>query len=395
VYFEKNNIDPTDPYKKGEAILLFLHNNLLKKYVEMETRLDALFNRGIFNCVSSGIIYYALAIRNDLDVKAIRTKDHAFCAIMVDDKIIDVETTTRYGFDPGNKKEFVDSFGKTGFAYTPPSNYRDRYEISAKEILALILQNRIAELQHKGNFIDTVPIAVDRNDLLGTGASFKEMINEFKNHSVQLSNKGDYKKAIVFLSSSASLYDYNPVLTDTASKLFHNQIVRYLDKGETGLAMDFYRYFESDPVILPAMRQDVLNLINQKEIYTFIQKNGFEQSHNKIFEYYDQNLINNSDKINCLVFVYSREITRLSNNNEWKEAITTVRQSIEETEKDPRMVKVEENVKYNIGVVYHNKFANFYNKGDKTSAAAVLEEGLKIIPDSKTLLSDLERLKKQ
>ena len=394
-YFEKNNINLNDSYKKGEVILLFLHDNLLKRYVEMETRLYELFNKGVFNCVSSGIIYYALAMKNNLDVRAIRTKDHAFCAIIIDDKVIDIETTNRHGFDPGDKKEFVDSFGKTGFVYTPPSNYRDRYEISNKELLSLILQNRIAELQHKGNFMDTVSIAVDRNAALGTDDSFKDMINEFKNHSVQLGNKRDYKSAITFLSSAASAYNYDPVLTDTASKLFYNQIVRYLEKNQTDFAMDFYRYFEPDPVIISEMRQDVFKLINQKELQLFIQNNAFELSRTKIFEYYEKDFFNKTDKINYLVFLYSKEITRLSNNNDWNNAIITAHQAIEETEKDSRMVKIEENVKYNIGVMYHNKFANFYNKGDKNNAAAALEEGLEIVPDNKTLLSDLERLKMQ
>ncbi|MCL2480548.1 MAG: hypothetical protein FWF38_02440 [Spirochaetaceae bacterium] len=393
LYFEKNNINLADSYKTGEAILLFLHDNLLKKYVEMETRLDELFSKGVFNCVSSGIIYYALAMHNNLDVRAIKTKDHAFCAIIIDGKIVDVETTNKYGFDPGDKKEFVNSFGNTGFVYTPPSNYKNRNEISAKELLALVLQNRIAELQRKGNFIDTVSIAVDRNAVLGTEDSFSDMINEFKNYTVQISNKGDYKNAIIFLSSAASVYDYDPILTDTASKLFYNQIVRYLDKNQTDFAVDFYSYFDSDHIITSAMRQDVLTLIKQKELHVFIQNKEFEESHAKISEYYGQNFINNSDKISYLVFIYSREITRLSNNSDWIEAIKTVQQAIEETEKDSRMIKLEENVKYNIGVMYHNKFANFYNKGDKESAVAVVEEGLKIVPNSKILLDDLKKLK--
>ena len=394
-HFKINNINQANPHEKGAAILVFLHNNLLKRYVEMETRLYELFDKGVFNCVSSGILYYALAMRNNLDVRAVRTKDHAFCAIIIDVKIVDVETTNRFGFDPGDKKEFINEFGRTGFVYTPPSSYRDRYEISAKELLALILQNRISELQHRGNFVDTVSIAVDRNAVLATNASFTDMVNEFKNYSVQISNRGNYKDAIIFLSSAASMHTYNPILTDTASKLFHNQIVRLLDRDQVDQAMDFYQYFEADPVILSEMRQDVLKIIKQKELYLFIQRNGFVQSRGKIFEYSGQNLINNSERTNYLVFAYSREITRLSNSNDWKETIRIVQQGIEETGRDSRLVKLEENVKYNIGVVYHNRFADFYNKGDRAGAAAAVEEGLKLVPDNTLLLSNLERLRNQ
>jgi len=171
--------------------------------------------------------------------------------------------------------------------------------------------------------------------------------------------------------------------------------VRYLDKNQTDFAMNFYNHFESDSVILPEMRHEALTLIKQKELQLFIQNNGFEQSRNKIIEYSGQNIINKSDKNNYLVFVYSKEITRLSNNNDWITAIKTVQQAVQETEKDPRMVKLEENIKYNASVIYHNKFAAFYNKNDKSNALSALEEGLRIVPDSKTLLADLERLKKE
>ena len=392
LYFKENNTDLADPYQKGEAILLFLHQNLLKKYVEMETRLNELFDKGLFNCVSSGVIYFALAIDNKLDVRALRTKDHAFCAIMIDGKIVDVETTNKHGFDPGDKKEFVNSFGKTGFVYTPPSNYKDRHEVIDKELLSVILQNRIAELQRKGNFIDTVSIAVDRNAVLGTDTTYKDMINEFKNYAVQISNKGDYKNAILFLSEANSVYK-EPLLSDTASKLFYNQIVRFLDKNQVNQANDFYAHFEAEPIIASTMRQEVLPLIKQKELQLFIQNNKFELARDQIFEYFDQKIINNTDKINYLVFIYSKEINKLTNSNDWSTAISTVQQAIKETEKDSRMIKLEENIKYNIGVMYHNKFASFYNKGDKNSAASVLEEGLKLVPDSKVLLSDQEKLK--
>ena len=395
LHFERNNINPADSYEKGEAILLFLHDNILKRYVEMETRQNELFDRGNFNCVSSSIIYYALAMQNNLDVRAIKTKMHVFCAVVINGKMIDVETTNRFGFDPGEKKEFITAFGNTGFAYVPQSNYRDRYEISAKELLVLILQNKIAEMQRRGNFTDTVPIAISRNAALGTGDSFSDMINEFKNYAAQLGNRGDSKNAIIFLSEAASIYGYDPVLTDTASKLFHNQIVRHLDRNQPALAMDFYRSFESSPIIIPVMRQDVFALIVQKELQLFTQNNAFEQSRSKILEYNTQNWINNTDKNNFLVFIYSREVIRLSNINEWVNALSTAQRGVKETEKDPRMVKVENNLKHNIEVVYHNRFATSFNRGDRNSAAAALEEGLRIVPDSEILRTARERLRSQ
>ncbi len=112
----------------------------------------ALFDTGIFNCVSSGILYYAASEAFGINTEGVLTSDHAFCRVITLNGAVDVETTTVYGYNPGEKKEFADSFGKTGFIYTPPGNYKNREIIGKKDFIALILQNRIAKLQKKSKF---------------------------------------------------------------------------------------------------------------------------------------------------------------------------------------------------------------------------------------------------
>jgi hypothetical protein len=393
-YIDSKNIDRKNSYAMGETILFFVHDNLLKKYFEFETEIDTLFDKGFFNCVSSSIIYYALAWRNNLDVRSIRTKDHAFCAIFENNKIIDVETTIKYGFDPGEKKEFKDSFGRiTGFAYTPPSQYSGRKEINRKELISIILQNRIFKLQKKNNYTDTVPLIIDIYNLLKTKDSFNDMVNEFKNHAVMLLNKKEYKKAIMFLSAAAKKYGYVPVITDTAGKIFYNCIASYINKDLLNQAYDFYNAYSSDPVIPANESEKVLGIIKSRELYLFITQKEFNEAHDRIFEYYKEGLIQESDKNEYLVFIFAKELQSLSQKNNWQEAYNLAQKGIAETGGDPRMVSRESVVRHNIAVTYHNKYAELYNKGDKNGAFSVLSEGLKIIPNDKTLMSDMQHLK--
>ena len=392
-YLKEENIENADSFRKGEALLSYLHDNLLVKYSEMETRIDVLFEKGIFNCVSSGIIYFALAMRSNLDVRGVRTDDHAFCALTIDGETVDVETTTKYGFDPGEKKEFSDSFGQTGFRYTPPSNYRDRRDIDSKQMLSLILQNRISEMQHKGNYTGTVSIAVDRHALLGTEESYRDLMTEFKNHAVLLSNRNEFGNAVSFLASAASAYDYNPVLTDTAGKLFYNQIVIMLDKNQTESAQEFYNYFQSEPVIGLLIKEEVYKILNDRKLYNFVMKKGFSDSNQEILNYREKGLITEKEKNEYIVFIYSREIQRLSSEEGWSAALDASKNAVLETDNDSRIIKLKETVENNIGVIFHNRFVSLYNKGEKEQAAAVLEEGLAVIPGNKTLLSDFEYLK--
>ena len=140
---------PASDKEKGELLLRYLHENVFTEYREYVTSMDILLDKGYFNCVSSGILYYAAAEASGLRAEGVLTSDHAFCRVSTENGMVDVETTTVYGFNPGEKKDFSDSFGKTGFVYTPPGNYSKRKQIGKKDFLALILQNRIAALQKK------------------------------------------------------------------------------------------------------------------------------------------------------------------------------------------------------------------------------------------------------
>ena len=140
-------------YELGEAILALAHKRFFRRYVEAESRLDAAVLDGRYNCVSSSALYLILAWEAGLEVGGVITKDHSFCVIQDGIRSIDVETTNPYGFDPGSKKEFHDSFGRvTGYSYVPPSDYRRREHVDGRHLMALILWNRATLLERSGQW---------------------------------------------------------------------------------------------------------------------------------------------------------------------------------------------------------------------------------------------------
>ncbi|MDR2471005.1 MAG: hypothetical protein LBD09_02710 [Treponema sp.] len=171
---------PPDPRGRGEFVLGFLHRRFLKSYSEYQTRVDEIFVSGRYNCVSSAALYMILGRSVGLKVQGVMTRDHAFVTVDAGTgsagpgsgpEIIDVETTNPYGFDPGNRKEFHDAFGKTtGFAYVPAKNYRDRAVLSGPELASLILSNRAAVLERGSRFAEAVPLAINRAAFLNAAA---------------------------------------------------------------------------------------------------------------------------------------------------------------------------------------------------------------------------------
>jgi tetratricopeptide (TPR) repeat protein len=163
-YFKGRGVSPV----LGDDLLQYMHHEYLRHYNVKQTRMDTLLESGDYNCVSSSVFYLILGRSLGFSVYGVKTVDHAFCTLQIGDNFYDVETTSVFGFNPGEKKEFTDDFGKiTGYAYVPPGNYSQRETIGEKELLSLILHNRVVLLLEQKQYAPAIGLAVDSFGLLG------------------------------------------------------------------------------------------------------------------------------------------------------------------------------------------------------------------------------------
>jgi hypothetical protein len=51
----------SNPVEIAEQVLLFMHEKVLRRYVEPQTRMDVQLDTGDYNCVSSAVLYLILA----------------------------------------------------------------------------------------------------------------------------------------------------------------------------------------------------------------------------------------------------------------------------------------------------------------------------------------------
>jgi hypothetical protein len=198
-----------DDQTKAEMVLEFMHTRLLKRYALYQTRFDGMLSSGLYNCVSSAVLYTILGTAAGLDVEGVKTVDHAFCSVKTGDARVDVETTNIYGFDPGTRKDFHDNFGKTtGFAYVPPGNYRDRTQISRKELFSLILSNRIVEYEQSRQYGAAVGLSIDQWAFSGntSDSAFTVMQGEMINYGSQLVAAGMETQALAWADAAVQKY---------------------------------------------------------------------------------------------------------------------------------------------------------------------------------------------
>ncbi len=130
-------------YSVAKYIFEYLHQKVFKKYLEKATDLDILINTGNYNCVSSTAFYNIVLKRFGIDARAIELPDHIFTVFYVDNYRVEVETTTKYGFDVLRNTNSIKEFEKlTSFRYIPEGKGKRR-EIGDKELIASMYNNQV------------------------------------------------------------------------------------------------------------------------------------------------------------------------------------------------------------------------------------------------------------
>ncbi|HEQ71094.1 MAG TPA: hypothetical protein ENN69_01265, partial [Spirochaetia bacterium] len=216
----------------AEALLEELHRSVLTRYRETATELDLLIDDGLFNCVSSSILYAIVLDAFGFPFSAVRTSDHAFIKVLAGGTYYDVETTSRYGFDPGRKKEFRDEFGSmTGFVYTPPSNYSDRIDISRTEFLSLILQNRITIFMQHKQYEHALAPGIEFFTLRGDKESLEMLVGIVQRVGLSALERKQYAQGLLIMDRAVSTFRDFEQFEETRRQYILDWSRRLVDAG--------------------------------------------------------------------------------------------------------------------------------------------------------------------
>lgn len=388
-YYEDRG-SPASRYKQGELILDFLHEELFRRYDEFQTRTDVVLERGTYNCVSSAVFYAVLAKVLGLSVWTINTEDHVFCAVRTEEGEIDVETTSPYGFHPGTKHEFTDSFGKTGFTYVPPGNYSKREPGDMATLLSFILQNRIAELQKKRLYFESVGLAVDRYALLGTNSAFNLMVSEFINYAADLNKRGRYEEGIDFLRYTGTRYNTGEAFDEIYKTLTNNLIILLTDGQEFDRSTDLIGRWLEEGVISREYTRELRSLVADRRAYRAVHTEDPAGAEALLDSLYGEGELAGDRYEEFIVFLYGKQAETEGRAGNWIEAAEIMERAMDKIGPHPQLRRARDGYIGNYAVTVHNEFADLFNAGRFEEALALLEEGLSRVPGDRTLNRDLE-----
>ncbi len=136
---KKDLLPYQDEEMRGDYLLQWLHQKVFTHYQSNATDAYSLLKHGTYNCLSSCLIYGLIAQELGYKVSGVAVDKHAFCRFYgKKGKGKDVETTNRFGFNPG-RELLLDKM----VVSVPRNQYRNRMEISLLEMIGLIYTNHL------------------------------------------------------------------------------------------------------------------------------------------------------------------------------------------------------------------------------------------------------------
>jgi tetratricopeptide (TPR) repeat protein len=391
---------PADTLERGEYILNYIHRRFLMSYSERQTRMDLLFSTGRYNCVSSAVLYMILAVSAGLDVSGVMTRDHAFVTVRSGTELIDVETTNRYGFDPGHRKDFHDDFGRTtGFAYVPARNYRDRSAINQLELISLILSNRISEAESRGRYAEAVSLALDRAALLPAGSAAagspflgnprRDLLNSLYNFGGALIRNGREEDALRWAALAGEKYPEGERWQEMIFAALNNLITKLIRAQKISEAREALvrhtpvlssgNFVKIDTVVLEAeLIRQCAGASSAEEAEAALEALAASASR------FPKSRI---DELRSMVII--KEGERRISAGAYPEAAAYIEESLSRYGPDSRLNTALRVFRANRVSEFHNAFAAFYNRGNYEEARRIIQEGLKEFPGQRQLSSDL------
>jgi len=136
-------------YNKAEYILHLIHSKL---FIKVQTGAAAGYNIGIkktfdekaYNCYKSALIYNSILSDLGFVTALISVPEHIYSIVYIDGQYIDVETTSRYGFDPYNKgrPNYKRKFDKKNIRFSI-RYYSKKTPVNNIPVLITLYHNRV------------------------------------------------------------------------------------------------------------------------------------------------------------------------------------------------------------------------------------------------------------
>lgn len=385
---------------RGRAVLKLLYQNYLKTYDFNQTKTSVALQTGVYNCVSSALLYMAAAKAAGLDVRGQKTSEHAFCTVYTPKKI-DVETTNPYGFNPGSKETIENEDKIQGYYIVPKKYYSNRQEVSDKVFAGLIGGNLCAAYIEQNDYEKALPLGAARYELIRQEQSkaatqvrkdFDILASNYIN--VEVENAAVFSDMLDWYVSFIDRWGMTDYLQKNMDNALYNLMVYCFDEKNYELAAAAYE--KNKGYLTKNQDAKVSDILTDILVTSKISEDlPAEEQIVVIEELLTAGMMNEAQEKRTLVYLENAWLSILNVCMSERTYGTGYQKSCEALERLPdssKIKKMQKSFYDNCIAIIHNNFAKQANAGYLDDARKVLEAGMQVFPDDKTLKADLATL---
>ncbi len=393
---------------RGRAILKYLYQDFLSKYDFNQTRLDTALETGLYNCVSSAVLYLAAARAAGLEVYGQHTSQHAFCTVYTASEKagqktkIDVETTNPYGFNPGSKEAIENQSQVKKYYVVPKKYYANRQQVSDGVFTGLIAGNLCSEYIKSSEYHKAIPLGAARFNLVkdesSSGSAFVRQefdILPCNYINVRADSAEEYGSMLQWFTRFIDRWGNNSFIQKNMDSTFNNLFVLCIEEKNYPVAEKYY------DILSPYVSQKQLDKAQEAlaDVYILSKTDGqdFKQQLQTIAEIKENQDFSQAQQKRADLYMENAWIELLNDymrRSEYSEGYREALLAEEQLPQSSSVKRMKQAFYSNCIARIHNEFARLANGRKFEEALQVLEDGLKLFPGDKSLSRDLSDLKK-
>ena len=400
---------------RGRAILKFLYENYLTAYGLNQTRVNVALQTGVYNCVSSALLYMAAAKAAGLDVRGQKTPDHAFCSIYVPGskagqfKKIDVETTNPYGFNPGSRETIEHENVIKGYYVVPKTYYSNRREVRDALFAGLIAGNLCSAYIDNNDYNNALPLGTARylaviNDNSQAAAEVRKEFDILAANFINLVTEDaqDFYNRLEWYRSFIDRWGMTSFLQNNMDNAINNLLVFCFEEKNYELAREGWEKYKTyvSPKRVSVMEEMLVDTLiaastqgfSPEEELSFVSLE-LAKSENDSSGIFSSEASRKRMRLH-LENIWLSILNTHMNNRDYKAGYDVSIKALEQLPNSSKIKAMQKSFYNNCIALIHNAFANQANSRNYEAARKILLEGLEQFPDDRTLNNDLSQLKK-
>ena len=392
--------------ERGRAVLKLLYQDYLTTYDFNQTRTNVALQTGVYNCVSSALLYMAVAKAAGIEVRGQKTSEHAFCTVYIPGSKagqytkIDVETTNPYGFNPGSKETIENEDKIQGYYVVPKKYYSNRQEVSDTLFAGLIAGNICAACIEQDNYEKAIPLGATRYEFVKSEKTkpaaqvrndFDILASNYVNTKVESAQV--FQGYVEWFTSFIDRWGMTDYLQKNMDNAFNNLMVYCFDEKNYEIAAASYE--KSKPYLTQKQISTITDILTDILVSSKIEGQPAEVQIQEIEMLLQEGQLEPAQEKRALVYLENAWLSILNECMTGRTYGTGYQKSCEALERLPESSKIKKMQKSfydNCIAIIHNNFAEQANAKRFDQARQVLEAGMQVFPDDKTLKNDLNML---